>query len=233
MTIDGFGTEEIASALERDKILTPTNYWASKGINRPGRKNPDNPYQWNCSTIVHILSLQEYCGDILNFKTYSKSYKNKKRIDNDRENWVEFKDVHEPFEKIYENNAMGRLSDERFGKLSVKYDMEQKELNKQINELQAELDSDKNKSVSTDEFMAIVRKYTRARKLTPRMLNELIEKIEVYQAEIIDGKKVQRLEIYYNCIGSIEVLDLDLIPDNAVTVNTRQGVDINFAGTVV
>ena len=43
-----------------------------------------------------ILSLQEYCGDILNFKTYSKSYKNKKRIENDRENWVIFQDVHEP-----------------------------------------------------------------------------------------------------------------------------------------
>ena len=136
------------------------------------------------------------------------------------------------FEKIYEDNAMGRLSDERFGKLSVKYDAEQKELNKQITELQAELDSDKNKSISTDDFMAIVRKYTRARKLTPRMLNELIEKIEVYQAEIIDGKKVQRLKIYYNCIGSIQIPDLDLIPDNAVTLNTRQGVDINFAGAM-
>ena len=42
---------------------------------------------WNSSTITHILSLQEYCGDILNFKTYSKSYKNKKRLANDRENW--------------------------------------------------------------------------------------------------------------------------------------------------
>ena len=65
------------------------------------------------------------------------------------------------------------------------------------------------------------------------MLNELIEKIEVCQAEIVDGKKVQRLKIYYNCIGSIEIPDLDLIPDNAVTVNTRQGVDINFAGAAV
>lgn len=43
-----------------------------------------------------MLSVQEYCRDVLNFKTYSKSYKNKKRIDNARENWVVFKDVHEP-----------------------------------------------------------------------------------------------------------------------------------------
>ena len=40
--------------------------------------------------------MQEYCGDVLNFKTYSKSHKNKKRIPNDKENWVIFKDVHEP-----------------------------------------------------------------------------------------------------------------------------------------
>lgn len=39
---------------------------------------------------------QEYCGDIINFKTYSKSYKDKKRYDNPKENWVIFKDVHEP-----------------------------------------------------------------------------------------------------------------------------------------
>lgn len=45
-------------------------------------------------------------------------------------------------------------------------------------------------------FLVSVRKYTRARKLTPRMLNELIDKIEVYQAEKIDGKKVQRLKIH-------------------------------------
>ena len=39
---------------------------------------------------------REYCGDVLNFKTYSKSYKNKKRIHNDPENWVVFQNVHEP-----------------------------------------------------------------------------------------------------------------------------------------
>ncbi len=53
-------------------------------------------------------------------------------------------------------------------------------------------------------FITSVRKYTRARKLTTKMLNELIEKIEVYQAEKIDGKEYNGLKIHYNCIGSIE-----------------------------
>ena len=56
------------------------------------------------------------------------------------------------------------------------------------------------------------------------MLNELIDKIEVYQAEKIDGKKVQRLKIHYNCIGAIEIPDLSKLPENNVSVHTRQGV---------
>ena len=75
--------------------MTPRVYWLTKGIKRPGRGKQQPPTKWNSSTITKILSLQEYCGDILNFKTYSKSYKNKKRIDNDRENWVVFQNVHE------------------------------------------------------------------------------------------------------------------------------------------
>lgn len=368
MTMQGIGSEQIAEALEKDKILTPINYWASKGINRPGKKNTEYPYLWNSSTVISILDLQEYCGDVINFKTYSKSYKNKKRFANDKENQAVFKDVHTPiidravwekiqnkrgkarkrkkadgeknmfsgllvcadcgsnlwyhfnqanhdikyfncsgynkggrkicssthyirvdfleqvvlgeirrltkfatqyetefaklvmghsiqaaeqerrmkqkelnsllsrdreldmlFEKIYEDNVSGKISDERFSKLSVKYDTEQKELNIRIKELQDELDKDTNKSVSTDMFMTSVRKYTRARKLTPQMLNELIEKIEVYQAEKIDGKRVQRLKIHYNCIGSIEIPNIDRLPENTVSVHTRQGVDVHYA----
>ena len=96
MTLEGLGTEQIAAQLEREEILTPRAYWLKKGIKRPGKGKQQPPTKWNSSTITKILSLQEYCGDILNFKTYSKSYKNKKRIDNDRENWGVLKDVHEP-----------------------------------------------------------------------------------------------------------------------------------------
>ena len=60
--------------------------------------------------MTKILSLQEYCGDILNFKTYSKSYKNKKRLENDRENWVIFKDVHEP---IIERSVFEQVQQKR------------------------------------------------------------------------------------------------------------------------
>lgn len=133
------------------------------------------------------------------------------------------------FKKIYEDNVSGKISDEQFSKLSVKYDTEQKELNIRVKELEDELAKKQNKSVSTDMFITSVRKYTRARKLTTKMLNELIEKIEVYQAEEIDGKRIQRLKIHYNCIGSIEIPNIDKLPENNVSVHTRQGVDIHYA----
>lgn len=133
------------------------------------------------------------------------------------------------FEHIYEDNVSGKISDDRFAKLSVKYESEQKEVTARIKELETELNTEKSKSVTADMFTASVRKYTRARKLTPRMLNELIEKIEVHQSEKIDGKTVQQLTIHYNCIGNIEIPDLEKLPENNVSVHTRQGVDVHFA----
>lgn len=135
----------------------------------------------------------------------------------------------ESTQELYEDNVSGKINDERFGKMSAKYDAEQKEVSLRIKELQSELETEKAKTVTSDMFMASVRKYTRAKKLTLRMLNELIEKIEVYQSEKIDGKTVQKITIHYNCIGAIEIPDLDKLPQNNVSVHTRQGVDVHFA----
>ena len=82
-------------------------------------------------------------------------------------------------------------------------------------------------------FISLVRKYTRARKLTPRMLNELIEKIEVFNAEKIDGVWEQRLRIHYNCVGVIEIPDLIPLPAPEVSVNTRKGVVVNYAPSTI
>ena len=366
MTLEGYGTEQIAAQLEKDEILTPRAYWLKKGIKRPGKGKQQPATKWNSSTVTKILSLQEYCGDILNFKTYSKSYKNKKRLENDRENWVIFKDVHEPiiersvfeqvqqkrgkirkrrtnegehnmfsgllvcadcgcnlhfhfnqgnpeikyfncsnykgnrgsctsthyvrvdfleqvvlgeirrltkfaslyedeflkavighsqqaaetdrklkekelktllardeeldglFERIYEDNVSGKLSDDRFAKMSRRYEDEQKELAEKIKKLRSEIEKQSSQAMTTDMFISLVRKYTRTRKLTPRMLNELVEKIEVYHAEKIDGVWEQRLRIHYNCVGEITIPKMLPLPIPDVTVNTRKGVFVNY-----
>lgn len=367
MTLDGFGTEQIAAALSEDKILTPMFYWRSKGINRPGKVSDREPYRWNSSTVVKILSMQEYCGDVINFKTFSKSFKLKKRIPNAEENRAVFKDVHEPivaradwekiqqkrgkarkrktsdgeknmfsgllvcadcghnlwyhfnqknpeiryfscsnykgnrgdcptthyirvdfleqvllqeirrltkfasryekdfarlvmehsqqadlsqrqrkqkeldlllvrdreldtlFNRMYEDNIAGKIDDERFAKMSRQYTLEQQELAEKAKELRAELDKAEDKAMTAELFIATVRKYTRTKKLTERMLNELIERIEVHQAEKVDGVQVQRLTIHYNCVGTIEVPDILPLPQPEIVIQTRKGVAVSYS----
>lgn len=225
--------------------------------------------------------MQEYCGDVLNFKTYSKSYKNKTRIENDCENWVIFKDVHDPvvdrttwekgkyedefvkavmghsrqtvelerqkkqkeynsllsrdkeidrlFDQMYEDNVAGKISDERFSKMTKQYEDEQSGLAGRIKTLRTELDKESRRTVGTDMFIATVRKYTRARKLTSSMLNEMIDHIEVHQAKKVNGVYVQKLTIHYNCIGSIEIPDVSSLPEPDVLIQTRKGVAVGYS----
>lgn len=93
--LDGNGEDTIARIMQEEQHLNCTAYWASKGINRGGKKSQPNPYKWKSSTIHGILTRQEYCGDVLNFKTRSKSFKNHRRIDNPKEDWMVFEDRHE------------------------------------------------------------------------------------------------------------------------------------------
>ena len=96
MYLEGKGTDTIARILEERDILNCTAYWKSKGIGRGGKKTQPNPYKWKNTSVQKILSRQEYCGDVINFKTYSKSFKKKDRLENPPENWAVFKGVHEP-----------------------------------------------------------------------------------------------------------------------------------------
>ena len=368
MSYSGMGTFQIANTLTLEKVLTPSRYAIKKGVKKAGGtagKKNDVPYHWGQSTINKILSTQEYCGDVINFKTYSISYKNKKRHANNPENIVVFKDVHEPiidraifetiqlrrgktrkrpmangernmfsgllvcsdcgrnlhyhfnnskvryfncpgynqgevkdcfsthyvrvdfleqvvlaeirritrfackyedefvrvvsefskqalqsqidahqsevrtliardkeldriFERLYEDNLSGKITDERFQRMSVSYDNEQKDLHERLTSLNNILEELTSKTITTERFVEAVRKYTRVKKLTARMVAELIEHIEVHPTEKIDGVKTQKLVIYYNCIGSVEIPDENPIPDADIRVETRKGVEMTY-----
>ena len=368
MSYSGMGTFQIANTLTLEKVLTPSRYAIKKGVKKAGGtagKKNDVPYHWGQSTINKILSTQEYCGDVINFKTYSISYKNKKRHANNPENIVVFKDVHEPiidraifetiqlrrgktrkrpmangernmfsgllvcsdcgrnlhyhfnnskvryfncpgynqgevkdcfsthyvrldfleqvvlaeirrltrfackyedefvrvvsefskqalqsqidahqsevrtliardkeldriFERLYEDNLSGKITDERFQRMSVSYDNEQKDLHERLTSLNNILEELTSKTITTERFVEAVRKYTRVKKLTARMVTELIEHIEVHPTEKIDGVKTQKLVIYYNCIGSVEIPDEIPIPDADIRVETRKGVEMTY-----
>ncbi len=367
MHMDWDGNGSNCNRIITKKILTPVAYGLSKGIRKPSNRVTADPYNWQAGTIVKMFATQEYCGDVLNFKTYTKSYKNKKQHKNTPENIAVFKNVHEPiidratwekiqekrgkqrrrktsdgeknlfsgllvcpdcglnmhyhfnqqnpgiryfscsgynmgkrkcctsthyirvdfleqvvlgeirrltrfacqyedafsqavgsyskrvleqqqkareselrsllardheldelFEKIYEANVSGKISDERFSKMSRRYEEEQKELIERIHEVRDAIEQANGKVVSTERFVAAVKKYTRVKKLTPRMLNELIERIEVFQAEKIDGVHKQKIIIYYNCIGSVEIPDILPIPAPQVMMQTRKGVLVGY-----
>lgn len=368
MSYSGMGTFQIALALTDEKILTPSEYAIKKGIKKAGGnagKTATDPYRWGQSTVGKILATQEYCGDVINFKTYSISYKNKKRHVNDPENILVFKEVHEPiidrtifetiqlrrgktrkrtmsngeknmfsgllvcsdcgrnlhyhlnnrniryfscpgynqgkrkecflthyvrvdfleqvvlaeirrltrfacryedefvkvvsefskqamqsqidayqsevrtlmsrdkeldriFERLYEDNISGKITDERFQRMSVNYDNEQKDIRERLTRLNNILEELTCKTASTEKFVEAVRKYTRAKKLTAHMVTELIEHIEVHHTEKIDGVKTQKLVIYYNCIGSIEIPDDVPIPEADITMKTRKGVEVTY-----
>lgn len=362
----GRGVEQIATQLDHDGVLIPTAYLKTKGINRPTKHVAVSPTHWNSATIVKMLANQEYCGDVINFKTYSKSYKLKTRYANDPDKMAIFKDVHEPiiqradweqvqekrnslrkretydgdvglfsglltcadcgcnmhfhfnqgnreiryyncsnykgnrgsctsthyvrvdfleqvilgeirrmtkfatayedqfaeavmqhsiraqaielrelqkslaslqardqeldklFERIYEDNVSGKLTDERFTRMSQNYDAEQKALAAKIKETKAAIDSLRSKTFTKEMFLSAVRKYTRAKKLSREMLNALIDHIDVHQAEKINGVWEQRLTIHYNGVGAVVIPETVPLPAPDVTVNTRRGVFVSY-----
>ena len=95
MALEGYGLAEIAARLAADGVVNPTYYWRGRGTSRGGSKSTVEPTKWGHTTVKNILTLQEYCGDVINFKSYSKSYKMKKRIENPEENRAIFLNVHE------------------------------------------------------------------------------------------------------------------------------------------
>ena len=95
MALEGYGLAETATRLAADGVVNPTYYWRSRGTSRGGSKSTVEPTKWGHTTVKKILTLQEYCGDVINFKSYSKSYKMKKRIENPEENRAIFLNVHE------------------------------------------------------------------------------------------------------------------------------------------
>lgn len=90
----GYGAEQIARVLESARVLTPAHYNLQRGGHRAAKS--DHPYHWRSTTVAKILRDQRYCGDVVNLKTYSNSYKDKKRHENTRDKMIILKDVHPP-----------------------------------------------------------------------------------------------------------------------------------------
>lgn len=341
LCMQGYGPSQIAKEFTNRRIMNPTAHARKNGINIPDNRGHDDDYVWRGSTIVHMLSRQEYLGHTVNFKTYRKSYKQKKQMKNDPSEWMIFKNTHEAIieesvfevvqrirdgrrrltpmgempllsgmmfcadcgnklyqvrgrgwehekeyfvcatyrkikggcsshqirnavveellldgirrvtafareceedfvemvtkktrseldksmrdsrreseqaqariakldeiiQRLYEDNIEGKISDERFAKMTANYEAEQQALEKRVTELKSIMTEDKESALNVDHFLSLVRKYTDIKELTAEIIREFVEKIYVYKAERIDGRRVQRIKIVWNCIGEFD-----------------------------
>ena len=97
LTIEGFGPYEIARMLFDDKVEAPAVYFAKRGMGVWKNKTEfPSPYNWSGYIVGQILAKPEYMGDTVNFRSHKASYKDKHSIPNPKEDWLIFKDTHEP-----------------------------------------------------------------------------------------------------------------------------------------
>jgi DNA invertase Pin-like site-specific DNA recombinase len=337
LCVCGYGPQQIGREMMKRGYMNPTAYAKANGIGKPDTRTVGDDYTWQDSTVSHMLGRMEYLGHTVNFKTYRKSYKNKKQLKNDPSEWQIFENTHEAIidqetfdivqrirdgrrrltpmgempllsgmvfcadcgkklyqvrgrnlpqkeymvcstyrkikggcsshqirnevieellldgiqtvtayareheaefvelvtkksqaelernlkdgkreleqaqnrirkldeiiQRLYEDNIEGKISDERFAKMSANYEEEQRTLSDRVKELKRLIDSEKESAINVDRFLSLVRKYTDVKELTAEIIREFVEKVYVHQMERIDGQKVQRIRIIWNCIG--------------------------------
>ena len=368
LCMEGNGNEKIARILSERKIVNPTSYWRERGSGRGGKKPPSDLCKWKGVSVWAILQNQAYCGDIINFKTYSKNFRNKKRIANDPENWVIFKDVHEPiierevfervqeikaqskrrapknddgekhllsgflfcgdcheklwyhtntinkeihyfacsnyasdyrgtcptrhyvradameqvvmlelrrlaaflqddedafieiltkktngdilkeqnylqdeinkaaarnervsglYERLYEDYAETKVSEEWFMHMSQKYEAERLELKNKISQLRRQLSQADALKIGQQSFVNAVRRFLQVQTLSRPLLQELIDHIDVFETEGVGKNRTQRVAIYYRFVGYIEIPELPKHKRN-VKSDTRRGVSVEY-----
>ena len=344
LCMEGRGPSQIANQLKAEKVLTPTAYQKSHGRNLPNAV-PENPWGWNCNTVVHILERREYTGCTVNFKTYTNSVWDKKQRLNPEEKQAVFYDTHEAiipedvfekvqqireqrhrktksgrtsmfsglvfcsdcgeklyygatnnykpegaffecslhwkhkekcgahfirekvlnhlvlrhiqlvtgyilrhqqhfisvmeqhlrvessekmkiarkqlernekriaelkrlFIKIYEDNAKGKLSDERFDMMSQTYEAEQKQLEAEVITLRKDLEVQQRQNENIEKFIQKAHKYVGIEELDPYALRELVKAIYVDAPVKVNGKRTQHIHIQYDGIGFIPLDEL-------------------------
>ena len=113
------------------------------------------------------------------------------------------KEIDRIIQKLYEDNLLGKISDERFVKLSQSYEEEQKQLQTSISDLTEKLTKQQEDSLNISKFMARISKYTELPKLTVEIVNELIDKIVIQKPTGTKRNRIIQVDIYYNFIGKL------------------------------
>ena len=128
-------------------------------------------------------------------------------------------DLNTLFKRLYEDMVSGRITAERFDMLAGEYEQEQKELKVKIAELEDLIENGETQTKDLKQLLANVRKYTDPQELTAQMVNDLVDKIIVHAPDKSSGHRKQKIEIYYNAVG---IIDLPTIKeDDCIALHGR------------
>lgn len=343
LCMNGYGPTQIARILTERKVDTPVVYFHKHGLPTPAKLREDSEI-WDQKSVARILENVEYTGCTVNFKTYKKSYKSKKRIKLPQEDWLIFENTQEVIidrqtfdsvqkirqckrrpsrmgemsslsgmvycadcgkrmylcrcttmkqaeyfncstyrkkkknlctshqitvkavetlllddlkrtlrfaqsqkeeflrmleensevktkqeikenlrelsaaeerikaldkiiQSLYEDKVAGKLSEERYLKLSDTYETEQAELTEKAQTLKAEIEKDKKEKDEILDFLCLVEKYSSIEELTPEIIRSFVDRIIVHEKRKENGHYRQEVEIVYNFIGAVEIPD--------------------------
>ncbi|MBQ0099519.1 MAG: recombinase family protein [Firmicutes bacterium] len=112
-------------------------------------------------------------------------------------------------QNLYEDKVSGKISEERYMKMSGNYETEQKALTEKLNSLKSEIEKAKNKFDNINRFMAVVKKYSDFEEITPEILRSFVDKVIIHEKVKVGKHYTHTIEIIYNCVGAIDLPDFD------------------------
>ena len=110
-------------------------------------------------------------------------------------------------ERLYEDNVLGKIPDERFSKMMSKYEAEQKTLIESVAKSEHSLQAFEQDKVDLRIFLETIRKCTDIEELTSEIVNRLIRRIEVHNSEKVNGRKCVKIDVYFTAVGLIDLPD--------------------------
>ena len=135
------------------------------------------------------------------------------------------------YEKLFEDHAENKVSEEWFMHMSHKYETERLELKYKISRFRKELAEADSLKIGQQSFVGTIRKFLKVQKLTRPLLQELIDHIDVYETEGVGKSRTQRIAIYYRFVGYIELPEVPNQRRN-LRADTRQGVSVEYVPRV-
>ncbi|MEE0840405.1 MAG: DUF4368 domain-containing protein, partial [Acutalibacteraceae bacterium] len=132
--------------------------------------------------------------------------------------------VAELYERLYEDNVSGKVTDEWFMQLSHKYEVERMELKSKISSLNERINNLGMMQQNKDRFINAIRRFMEMQKLTAPLLRELIDEITVYETEGVGKNRSQRIMVHYKFIGYIEIPECG----SNYKADTRKGVAVEY-----